>query len=149
MLLSGFPSAVRTDATGTYSAYVPAPWSGTVTPVQPGFTFSPASNTYTDVNANVTGQNYTATYVGGAEDIYEDNENFATAVELPLGTTRDLILNDVDWFKFYVPIAEAGKDLKIRIWGTGFPDTVNRRDLDFAILDASGKILNLQHQWIA
>ncbi len=51
VLLSGFPIAVRTDATGTYSAYVPAPWSGTVTPVQPGFTFSPASNTYADVNA--------------------------------------------------------------------------------------------------
>ncbi len=40
-----------------------------------------------------------------------------------------------------MPIADAGKDLKIRILGTGFPDTVNRRDLDFAILDASGKIL--------
>ena len=113
-----------------------------MTPVQPGFTFSPPSNTYADVNADVTGQNYTATYVGGAEDPYEDNEDFATAVELPLGTTHDLVLNDVDWFKFYVPASEAGKDLRIRLWGTGFPDTVNHRDLDFAILDASGKLLN-------
>ena len=113
-----------------------------MTPVQPGFTFSPPSNTYADVNADITGQNYTATYVGGAEDPYEDNEDFATAVELPLGTTHDLVLNDVDWFKFYVPASEAGKDLRIRLWGTGFPDTVNRRDLDFAILDASGKLQN-------
>ena len=134
VLMSGFTVETRTDATGAYSAVVTAPWSGTVTPVQPGFTFSPASNTYTDVNANVTDQNYTATFVGGAEDLYEDNEDFATAVELPLGTTHDLVLNDVDWFKFYVPVEDAGKDLQIRLWGTGFPDTVNRRDLDFAIL---------------
>ncbi|MBP1659918.1 MAG: cell surface receptor domain protein, partial [Candidatus Aminicenantes bacterium] len=141
VLLSGFPIAVRTDATGTYSAYVPAPWSGTVTPVQPGFTFSPASNTYTDVNADVTGQNYTATYVGGAEDIYEDNDSFASAAVLPLGTTHDLILNDEEWFKILVPAEDAGKDLKIRIWGTAFPNTTTRRDLDFAILDASGRLL--------
>ena len=142
VLLSGFPVETRTDATGAYSGMVATPWSGTVTPVQPGFTFSPASNTYTDVNADVTGQNYTATYVGGAEDPFEDNEDFSTAVELPLGTTHDLVLNDVDWFKFYVPVEDAGKDLRIRLWGTGFPDPVNRRDLDFAILDASGKLLN-------
>ena len=68
VLMSGFPVETRTDATGAYSGVVAAPWTGTVTPVLPGFTFSPASNTYADVNTNVTGQDYTATYVGGAED---------------------------------------------------------------------------------
>lgn len=142
VLMSGPLVSVRTDALGNYSAPVSPGWTGTVTPVQPGFTFSPASIAYTNVTANVTGQNYTANYVGGAEDIYENNNSFESAADLPLGTTHDLILNDEEWFRFLVPVEDAGKDLKIHLWGTAFADTTTRRDLDFAILDASGKLLS-------
>ena len=142
VLMSGFSGEIRTDATGAYAAAVPAPWSGTVTPVQPGFTFGPTSRTYADVAVDTPGENYTAAYVGGVDDAYEDNEELLSAVELPLGTTHDLILRDSDWFKFYVPPAEAGKDLKVHLWGTGFPDTTTRRDLDFAVLDSTGRLLS-------
>ncbi len=139
VLMSGFPGEVRTDATGVYVASVPAPFSSTVIPAQPGFNFTPASRTYTDVAVDTLGENYTTTYAGGLDDAYEENDSQASAVELPLGTIHDLVLRDTDWFKFTVPAADAGKDLKVRVWGTGFPDTTTRRDLDFIVLDPSGR----------
>ncbi len=142
VLMSGFPVTTRTDATGAYSGSVPIGWSGTVIPVQPGFTFSPSSRPYTNQATNATGQNYAAAFAGGVDDIYEENDSFATAASLPLGTTHDLVLRDEDWFKVLVPAEDAGKDLKIRLWATGFPDTTTRRDLDFGILDASGKVVS-------
>ncbi|HOW86788.1 MAG TPA: carboxypeptidase regulatory-like domain-containing protein [Candidatus Aminicenantes bacterium] len=147
VLLGGFPTAVRTDALGFYAAAVPSGWTGTVTPAQPGFTFTPASLAYTNLTADATDQNYAAAFAGGVDDAYEDNDTFETAPSLPLGTTHDLVLNDEDWFKFYVPAEDAGKDLKVRVWGTGFPDATTRRDLDFGVLDASGNLLSYSVSW--
>ena len=45
-------------APALYSFQVPTGWSGTVTPSKAGYTFSPASMTYTNVLADQTGQNY-------------------------------------------------------------------------------------------
>jgi protocatechuate 3,4-dioxygenase beta subunit len=143
VLMSGFPGEVRTDAAGAYAAAVPAPWSGTITPAQPGFAFTPASRTYIDVAVDTPGENYTTAYVGGVDDAYEENDSRDVAYELPIGTTHDIILRDPDWFKFTVPAADAGKDLKVRVWGTGFPDTTTRRDLDFYILDPSGRLVSV------
>jgi|GEM_PF-1013610 len=142
VLVGGLPSAVRTDALGFYTAMVPSGWTGTVTPAEPGYTFGPASRTYTNLAVDATGQDYAAAFAGGVDDAYEDNDTFETAASLPLGTTHDLVLNDEEWFKFYVPAEDAGKDLKVRVWGTGFPDATTRRDLDFGILDASGRLLS-------
>ena len=47
--------------TGEYSFEVPVGWSGTVTPSKSGYSFSPASRTYTSITSYQTGQNYTAT----------------------------------------------------------------------------------------
>jgi uncharacterized repeat protein (TIGR02543 family) len=55
--LSGNPS---TSADGSYTATVDYGWSGTVTPQQSGYTFSPSSVPYTNVTSNQT-QNYTGT----------------------------------------------------------------------------------------
>ncbi|MFZ0033356.1 MAG: hypothetical protein WAK60_00015, partial [Sedimentisphaerales bacterium] len=55
-----------TDASGNYTAQVPAGFYGTVTPAKAGYTFTPANMTYNNLSANQTGQNYTAatsTYV--------------------------------------------------------------------------------------
>ena len=41
-----------------FSFQVPTGWSGTVTPSKAGYTFEPASMTYTNVLADQTGQNY-------------------------------------------------------------------------------------------
>ncbi|MEN6560318.1 MAG: carboxypeptidase regulatory-like domain-containing protein, partial [Acidobacteriota bacterium] len=142
VLIGGLPSTVRTDALGFYAAMVPTGWTGTVTPVQPGFTFSPASRTYSNQAVDASAQDYVAAFAGGVDDAYEENDTFETAASLALGTTHDLVLGDEEWFKFYVPADDAGKDLKVRVWGTGFPDATTRRDLDFGILDASGRLLS-------
>ena len=52
-----------TAGDGSYSQTVPHGWSGTVTPSLAGYTFAPASRTYTNVSDDQTGQNYTATAI--------------------------------------------------------------------------------------
>jgi FtsP/CotA-like multicopper oxidase with cupredoxin domain len=49
-----------TDPLGNYIIVVPYNWSGTVTPSQVGYAFSPFSRTYTNVLSDQTGQNYTS-----------------------------------------------------------------------------------------
>jgi hypothetical protein len=51
------------DADGSYSFNVSDNWSGTVTPSKAGYTFSPVNRPYTNVLANQTGQDYTATAI--------------------------------------------------------------------------------------
>jgi Zn-dependent metalloprotease len=45
---------------GSYSLQVSPGWSGMVTPTHPCYTFDPTDRTYTNVTANQSGQNYTA-----------------------------------------------------------------------------------------
>jgi hypothetical protein len=62
--LSYTDGAARTataDGSGNYSFTVSYNWSGTVTPSKTGYTFTPASKPYTNVLANQTAQDYTAT----------------------------------------------------------------------------------------
>jgi len=56
----GTPKTVTSGSNGHYAIIVPANWSGTVTPSKTGFTFTPPSRTYSNVNADKTSQNYTA-----------------------------------------------------------------------------------------
>ena len=56
--IDGTPKTVTADGTGAYSFQVPTDWSGTVTPSKAGYNFSPASMSYTNVQADQTGQNY-------------------------------------------------------------------------------------------
>ncbi|HEX9010128.1 MAG TPA: hypothetical protein VF804_07160 [Holophagaceae bacterium] len=60
--VDGTAKTVTADASGAYSLPVPYGWSGTVTPAKAGYTFSPASSTYTQVLANQS-QNYTASVI--------------------------------------------------------------------------------------
>lgn len=61
--LNGFPVSPppKTDQNGVYSVAVEYGWHGTVTPVKPGYTFSPASRSYPNVTDNKAEENYTAT----------------------------------------------------------------------------------------
>ena len=52
-----------TDANGAYTRAVSYGWSGTATPSKPGYTFAPASRSYTDVAAGQTGQDFSATAI--------------------------------------------------------------------------------------
>ena len=55
-------SAVVTDADGNYTITVDSPYSGTATPSLNNYSFAPANIVYTDVNDNLTDQNYVATH---------------------------------------------------------------------------------------
>jgi hypothetical protein len=59
----GTAKTATADGSGNYSFPVSYNWSGTVTPSMTGYTFTPASKPYTNVIANQTAQNYTATAI--------------------------------------------------------------------------------------
>jgi hypothetical protein len=61
VVMNGLPRNPTTNASGYYSAIMDEGWSGTVTPTKAGYTFSPSSQTYTDVSSDQTGEDYTAT----------------------------------------------------------------------------------------
>jgi type II secretory pathway component GspD/PulD (secretin) len=60
--MQGFPGspAPKTDNNGVYSVEVPATWTGTITPIKPGFTFDPKSRMYSRVTEDKTAEDYEA-----------------------------------------------------------------------------------------
>ena len=60
VVLEGLPDNPTTDATGFYQGSVNPGFSDDVRPVKGGFTFAPASRSYTNVQADVLAQDYTA-----------------------------------------------------------------------------------------
>ncbi|MHB0878070.1 MAG: fibronectin type III domain-containing protein [Anaerolineae bacterium] len=56
----GTAKTATADGTGNYSFTVSYNWSGTVTPSKMGYSFTPASKSYSNVLANSAAQNYTA-----------------------------------------------------------------------------------------
>ena len=94
-------------------------------------------------------QDYTTTYAGVADDVFEDNDSFGTAAVVPMGTIiPDLVLRDQDWFKFYISGDDAGKTLGVRLTATSFPDGGAYadpnllHDLDYGIMDSTGKLIH-------
>jgi hypothetical protein len=65
----GGPMAATAESSGKYTFTVSYNWSGKVTPSKAGYTFTPASIEYTNVLADQTGQNYTATSVATFLDV--------------------------------------------------------------------------------
>ncbi len=61
VVINGLPGNPVTAADGTYAATVDYGFDGTATPTLAGYTFFPASTTYSDVTSNQTAQNYAAT----------------------------------------------------------------------------------------
>lgn len=59
-VMNGLPGSPVTDSAGNYSAEVSYGWSGTVTPQLTGYTFTPASRTYTSIDADQPGNDYSA-----------------------------------------------------------------------------------------
>jgi hypothetical protein len=58
--MAGLPASLVTDSLGRYAGTVEPGWSGTVTPTLAGYTFTPASRTYSSLQVDQTGQSYTA-----------------------------------------------------------------------------------------
>jgi len=63
-------TCTSSDASGQYSCTAPQGWSGSVTPTLSGYNFTPASRSYTAVQANQTGQDFVGTAVGALEIYY-------------------------------------------------------------------------------
>ena len=55
----GTAQTATADGTGAYTLSVPYNWSGSVTPSKAGYTFAPASRSYSNVQAAQAAQNYT------------------------------------------------------------------------------------------
>jgi len=62
LTFSNSGGGVTTDASGNYTHTVVSGWSGTVTPALSGYSFSPASISYSNVISNQANQNYTARF---------------------------------------------------------------------------------------
>ena len=61
--LEGLPKSGVSDASGHYAVHVESGWSGTVTPIKEGYTFTPPSRAYTHVNTDLVDDDYVATAV--------------------------------------------------------------------------------------
>jgi hypothetical protein len=57
---NGGSQFVTADAGGNYSISVPLGWSGSITPHKIGVSFSPGSHSYTNIQGNQTGQDFSA-----------------------------------------------------------------------------------------
>ena len=62
-ILTGLPGDPATNASGQYSVSVEAGWSGQATPFLAGYAFAPGNRTYSNVTANQTGQDYSASVI--------------------------------------------------------------------------------------
>jgi hypothetical protein len=98
-----------TDTNGFYEVWVDNNWSGTVTPSKTHYTFGPINRAYTNVLANQTGQDYTATNIYdldcdsfiGYGDIEIIGENWLqSGPNVPGDFDQDNILNFLDWADF-------------------------------------------------
>jgi len=63
VVMNGLPGNPTTDSSGNYSNDVDQGWSGTVTPTKEGYSFSPSSRNYSNVNSDQTGQDYSASII--------------------------------------------------------------------------------------
>ena len=73
VVMNGLPNNPLTNASGVYSAAVDYNWSGTVTPTLAGYIFSPVDRAYTNVTANQTTQDYTASVIPDALTVTAPN----------------------------------------------------------------------------
>jgi hypothetical protein len=102
----GTPKTVVSDGNGNYSITMTAGWSGTVTPTKLGYTFSPPSISYSNLNGSKTSQNYIAAYtvytisgntgVGGVPLTYTD------------GTQKTILSDGNGNYSFQVPNLWSG-----------------------------------------
>jgi inhibitor of cysteine peptidase len=66
---NGSLQTATADVIGNYTITLPLAWSGTVTPSRPGYSFLPASRTYSKLQAHEIGQDYTAAHMPTAPTV--------------------------------------------------------------------------------
>ncbi len=102
----GTPKTVIADGTGLYTFQVPTDWSGTVTPSKAGFTFSPINMTYTNVLADQTAQDYTAT--GVTFTISGNAGSAGVTLSYTDGTPKTAIADGTGFYSFEIPYNWSG-----------------------------------------
>jgi type II secretory pathway component GspD/PulD (secretin) len=156
VVMRGLPVDPVSGPDGTYRAVVPYEWSGTVTPDLIGYTFTPLSQTYSRVTANMT-QNYAAvpitftisgtTGVAGVEMkglpnrvLTDQNGNYNALV--PYGWTGTIIPEKEGYIftppdRTYPPLisAEVNQDYT---W------TLQKRVISGKVISAQGTVENVQ-----
>ncbi len=63
VVMNGLPNSPMTDEAGEYTTTVVKGWSGTVTPILPGYIFLPVSHSFLNVSSDKDGYMYNATAV--------------------------------------------------------------------------------------
>ncbi|NQT80496.1 MAG: S8 family serine peptidase [Candidatus Aminicenantes bacterium] len=63
VVIGGLPGSPTTDSDGYYIGAVDVGWSGTVTPAKTGYSFSPSSRDYTNMNLIQQDQDYTGSII--------------------------------------------------------------------------------------
>jgi RHS repeat-associated protein len=86
MAAGGGPTCTTTNNAGQYSCTVPFGWSGSVTPTAPGYSFAPASRSFTGVSSTQSAQTFTATLDTATAPLY--------FVEVDHLNTPRLVAND-------------------------------------------------------
>jgi uncharacterized protein (TIGR02145 family) len=66
--LQGLPLVVITNASGNYTATVPAGWSGTITPALAGHEFEPKQRTVSNIQADMSAQHFTGKTITATND---------------------------------------------------------------------------------
>jgi subtilisin family serine protease len=69
---NGDAECLDTDSNGDYSCTVPDNWSGTLTPVAPGYSFSPANRSYSNVDTDWVNEDFTASEDSGTDIAWVD-----------------------------------------------------------------------------
>ncbi len=96
------------DGSGNYSFPVDYNWSGTVTPSLVGYSFLPASMSYTNVAADQPGQNYTATLVNFA--ITGNVGMSGVTLSYTVGSVHESVVSDKRGnYSLYVPYGWSGQ----------------------------------------
>lgn len=154
--MNGLPDAPRTDGSGHYSVQVNKGWTGTVTPTKMGYTFVPASTSYSSVSSNIT-QDYTGTapppriivtYPNGGETLIQGQpitvtwDNVGdTGVQVNIEYTPNngatwfysgyLVNNTGSWTGY---LTGGGPAYKIRVTSAQYPSVSDESDGIFTII---------------
>jgi type II secretory pathway component GspD/PulD (secretin) len=156
VVMRGLPGDPISGPAGTYKAVVPFDWQGTVTPDLLGYTFTPPSQTYPRVTANII-QNYSAAPItftisgttglpgvgmkGLPKSVLTDQNGNYTAV-VPYGW-NGTITPEKDGYDFnppsqtYPPLISAQVD-------QNYTWTLQRRTISGRIRSAEGPVENVQ-----
>jgi hypothetical protein len=168
VVLSGLTGNPVTNASGVYDVTEAAGWSGTVTPMLAGYTFEPASRTYTAIMDDQLSQDYTATLIvltitvtlpNGGESWAAGSTHDVTwtqtyltgsaTIDLYKGGVYQKTLGTADvtvgTFSWAVAADEtAGTDYRVLVWQSGTSDESNA---DFTIAAAALRKDDLLGTW--